>query len=89
VRRRFTIETVVVTGPARHQRQEAQTRPPGARWSVTVDVGSLPRNRDEVVCIELVDRSIEEDAAAHEWENRPGIPKWTARPIAGTAVYRN
>ena len=89
---RFVLEEIITGNVQRHTATQPGARPPGARWTDTLEIPlgrSIGPGSARVLLCELIDVAAERDAAARPWENRTGLTNLADRPVAiGTAVVR-
>lgn len=88
----FVLDEIVTTGSPRRVPGPVERRPPGSRWTQTLEIAANPSvdvDPGGVLLFELIDSAAERDQSEHPWDRRPYVPPLRDRPVAaGTAVYR-
>lgn len=87
----FVLDEIITTGTPRRY-PSTSARPPGARWTETVEVGGIPAaepGRTGILFLELIDAAAEREEAARPWDPSPNRRKLRDRPVALAATtYR-
>jgi Subtilase family len=87
----FVLEEIIATDVP--HRSPVAARPGSAgryrRETITVDLAPpAAPGKTRILFVELIDLATERDEAEHPWDHRPGVPRLTGRPAAGTAICR-